>query len=54
MDDFKREYKKYLNKKIIDNQRFQLDKEKRERDRINFIKIRNNMKLKNEPITLYD
>ena len=54
MDDFKREYKKYLNKKIIDNQIFQLYKEKRERYRIKFIKIRNNMKLNNEPITLYD
>ena len=47
MDDFKREYKKYLNKKLIDNHRFQLEKEKRERDRLKFIKIRNNMKINN-------
>ena len=48
MDDFKREYKKYLNKKLIYNHRFQLEKEKRERDILKFIKIRNNMKINNE------
>ena len=49
-----KENTKSISIKLIDNHRFQLEKEKRERDRLKFIKIRNNMEINNEPITLYD
>ena len=52
--DFKKEYKKYLNKKLVENRLFLLEKEKRERNRIKFIKLRNSMKVNNEPITFLD